>query len=180
VNWIEFTKNLLRDKRKLIGRMDTTITGMRPDPTHPYPKYDPSLQPLFGPFSSALNGYLRSELKFESDLVYEFLNEDVNNKWDWSSGLIQDQGYIDVSHTLRDALAVNKDLKIFIACGYYDLATPYFAADYTINHMWLEGQRANIATNYYESGHMIYTHLEEHNKLFQDVKSFYKGIFQNK
>jgi carboxypeptidase C (cathepsin A) len=174
INWIEFTKNFLGDRRKLVGRMDTTIIGIRPDPTRPYPKYDPSFEPLFGPFSSAVNGYIRDELKFESDLVYEFLNKDVNNKWDWSSGLIKEQGYIDVSHTLRDALAVNKYLKVFIASGYYDLATPYFATEYTINHMWLEEQHANISMNYYESGHMIYTHIEEHKRLFQDVMSFYR------
>lgn len=174
ISWIEFTKHLLGDKRKLVGRMDTTIIGIRSDPTHPYPRYDPSLDPLFGPFSSAVNGYIRNELQYESDLVYEFLNEEVNNQWDWSSGLIKKQGYVDVSQTLRDALAVNNDLKILIASGYYDLATPYFATEYTISHMWLEKQRSNISMNYYESGHMIYTHLDEHKRLFQDVLSFYQ------
>lgn len=174
INWIAFTKHLLGDRRKLVGRMDTTIIGIRPDPTHPYPKYDPSLDPLFGPFSSAVNGYIRNELKYESDLVYEFLNDEINNAWDWSSGLIKGQGYVDVSQDLRDALAVNQDLKVFIASGYYDLATPYFATEYTINHMWLEKQRSNISMNYYKSGHMIYTHLDEHKRLFQDVLSFYQ------
>jgi carboxypeptidase C (cathepsin A) len=110
----------------------------------------------------------------ETDRTYEFLNLEVNRKWDWRSGLVREQGFIDVSHTLRDAMAVNEHLRVFIAAGRYDLATPYFAADYTVRHMWLGDQKANITMKYYEAGHMIYTHLDACKKLYRDAKDFYQ------
>jgi carboxypeptidase C (cathepsin A) len=174
IDWVDFTKNLLKEEKKLVGRMDSTIAGIQVDPSHPYPQYDPSLETIFGPFSSAMNHYVREDLEYESELIYEFLNSDINRDWDWSSGLVGRQGFIDVSHNLREALAINDNLKVFIASGYYDLATPYFATKYTLNHLWLGEQRSNITTKNYDSGHMIYTHLEEHKKLFQDVKAFYE------
>lgn len=173
INWIDFTRGLIQSDNRFVGRMDSSITGIDPAPTAPYPKYDPSLDPLFGPFSSAINAYIREDLKFEADHVYEFLNAEVNQQWDWASGLIRKQGFIDVSHTLRDAIAVNENLKVLIACGLYDLATPYFSAKYTLSHMWLGKQRANVSIKYYKSGHMIYTHADELKRLFQDAKQFY-------
>jgi len=174
IDWIDFTKNLLKEEKKLVGRMDSTITGIQVDPSKHYPIYDPSLDTLYGSFASAMNQYVREDLGYESDLVYEFLNSEVNKEWDWSSGLHGGQGFIDVSHNLREALTINDNLQVFIASGYYDLATPYFATQYTLNHLWLGDQRSNITTRNYGSGHMMYTHLEEHNNLFQDVKTFYR------
>jgi carboxypeptidase C (cathepsin A) len=153
--------------------MDSTITGIDPAPTDAYPKYDPSLDPLFGPFATAMNAYVREDLKFESDRVYEFLNSEVNKNWDWTSGLVRKQGFIDVSHTLRDAIAVNENLKVLIACGLYDLATPYFSAKYTVSHMWLGKQRASLSIKYYKSGHMVYLDADALIKLYQDAKRFY-------
>jgi carboxypeptidase C (cathepsin A) len=174
ISWAEYVKNLLGDRGLIVGRMDGTITGTDPDPGNLSVRYDPSLDPLFGPFSSGMNAYVREELKFESDLFYEFLNHDVAEKWDWRSGLTKKQGFLDVSHTLRDAIAVNKNLRVFIASGYYDLATPYFAAQYTVSHMWLGDGRANITMKTYEAGHMIYTHTEELRQLTEDAREFYR------
>jgi carboxypeptidase C (cathepsin A) len=69
---------------------------------------------------------------------------------------------------------VNENLRVFIASGLYDLATPYFAAQYTVSHMWLGDDRANITMKTYESGHMIYTHTEELRKLTDDAREFYR------
>jgi carboxypeptidase C (cathepsin A) len=179
INWMVFAKNLLRNERETVGRMDTTITGTEVNPADPYPAYDPSFDPLYGPFSTAINSYVRDELKLESDLPYEFLNLDVSRNWDWSSGLQRKQGFIDVSHTLGDAMSVNKHLKVFIASGIYDLATPYFAAKYTVSHMWMGEYRTNITIKNYRAGHMIVTHMEELKKLTQDVKDFYANSLRN-
>jgi carboxypeptidase C (cathepsin A) len=178
INRITFAKNLLRDKGQIIGKMDGTITGIDPDPAHLTLRYDPSLDTLFGPFSGAMNSYVREELKFESDLFYEFLNYEVSAQWDWGSELTGKQGFIDVSHTLREAIAVNKSLNVFIASGYYDLVTPYFTARHTVNHMWLGKDRSNIRMKIYKAGHMIYTHTEELRKLTDDVKEFYKSSYE--
>lgn len=179
ISWSEFTKNLLKDKGQIVGRMDTTMVGIEPNPSQLQPTYDPALDRLFGPFSSAMNAYVREELKFESDVAYEFLNEEVNRAWDWSTGLTKEQGFIDVSHTLREAIAVNENLKVFIASGCYDLATPYCAAKHTVNHMWLGEQRPQVMVKLYQAGHMIFTHGEALQKLFKDVEDFYKGAVRN-
>ena len=89
--------------------------------------------------------------------------------------MVREQGFIDVSHTLRDAMAVNEHLRVFIACGRYDLIPPYFAAQYTTSHMWLGTQKANISMKNYRAGHMIYTHKDSLKKLYQDVKEFYRS-----
>jgi len=176
ISWMDFTKNLLKHERKLVGRMDGTVRGLDPEPMNPFPRYDPSLDPLYGPFSSAMNAYVRTDLGFQTDQVYEFLNMKVNRQWDWTSGLTRKQGFIDVSPTLKEAMVVNDDLQVFIASGLYDLATPYFAAQYTISHMWLGSRRSNVTIKRYPAGHMIYTHSESLEKLTQDVRVFYNDI----
>jgi carboxypeptidase C (cathepsin A) len=93
-------------------------------------------------------------------------------RWDWGTN----NGYADTSEMLRAAFAKNPYLKLFVACGYYDMATPYFAAEYTLNHMNLEaGQRGNIRLEYYEAGHMMYIDARMLAKLKQDVAAFIKG-----
>ena len=87
----------------------------------------------------------------------------------------EDQGFVTVSHTLREAMAVNDHLKVFIACGLYDLTTPYFAAEYTVSHMWLGPQRENLIIKRYGAGHMIYTHADSRKELSRDVRAFYEG-----
>ena len=172
VGWIDFSRSLLKDRNRIIGRMDATITGKPGARDGRYP-YDPSLDPLFGLFSSTMNHYVRTDLAFETKRIYHFLNPQVNRNWDWRSGLSGDQGFIDVSHTLARTMSVNPHLKVFIASGIYDLATPYFAAQYTVRHMWLGELRKNVVLKRYHSGHMIYTHQQAHENLYRDVRNFY-------
>jgi carboxypeptidase C (cathepsin A) len=173
IDWTVFTKRLLEEKNLVLGRMDTTVTGISPDPAKPRPQYDPALDTLFGPFSSAMNAYVRDELLFETSLFYESLNLEVTRKWDWRSGLTMEQGFVDVSHTLKKVMTIREDMRVFIACGLYDLATPYFASQYTVNHMWLAGVRSNVTMKNYEAGHMIYLHQDALKNLFEDIKTFY-------
>jgi carboxypeptidase C (cathepsin A) len=98
--------------------MDSTITGLDPDPTSRHPRYDPALDKLFGPFSSVVNAYVRDELEFETDRFYEFLNTEVTSAWDWTSGLAGGQGFVDVSHTLKDVMTLNNHMKVLIASGH--------------------------------------------------------------
>jgi carboxypeptidase C (cathepsin A) len=168
-----FRTSLLRDSRRIIGRMDATIVGVVPRPLNPN-QYDPSLYPLYGPFSEAINAYLREELNYKTDLPYEFLSTEVNLNWDWSSFLSQGQGYIDLSGALRDAMEVNAYLRVFIASGYFDLTTPYYTVKYTVDHMGLTpGMRDRISLSLYEAGHMIYTHQKARRKLAEAAAAFY-------
>jgi len=173
MDWRLFTKSLLKKKGLLIGRMNSSIIGLSLDPTDPDPQYDPSLDTLYGPFSSAVNAYVREDLKLQSERFYEFLNPDVSKKWDWSSGLTLDQGFVDLSYTLKKLITIRKSMKVFVARGIYDLATPYFASTYTLQQMWLGDAGSNIVVKDYNAGHMIYTDKDALISLFQDVRNFF-------
>ncbi|RMD98322.1 MAG: peptidase S10, partial [Calditrichaeota bacterium] len=130
-----FVKELLRDERKTVGRLDSRFKGIDRDAAGERFEYDPSYAAIYGPFTAAINHYLRNELKYENDLVYEILTGRVQ-PWNWNTN--GRQGYVNVAETLRKAMTQNPYLKVFIANGYYDLATPFFATEYTVSHMQLD------------------------------------------
>jgi carboxypeptidase C (cathepsin A) len=150
-----FTKELLRDERSVVGRLDSRFQGMDRDAAGEKPEYDPSYINIQGPYTACLNDYVRRELEYESDLPYEILTGRV---MPWNYDKYQNQ-YVNVAEMLRSAMTKNPSMKVFVANGYYDLATPYFATRYTFNHLGLEDTlQKNISMSYYESGHMMYIH----------------------
>jgi carboxypeptidase C (cathepsin A) len=161
-----FEKSLLADREQIIGRMDARITAHDADPLNDSPEFDPSMTGYFGIFSSCFNDYAESELKFQSDLPYEFLTSNVGS-WDFGRN-----GYLDVSTTLRSAMTKVPSMKVMIASGYFDLATPFGAADYTVNQMPLGDLRKNVIQHYYEGGHMLYLNHPSLIKLHEDLKGF--------
>jgi carboxypeptidase C (cathepsin A) len=167
---MRFTKELLRDQRRTVGRLDSRFTGSDRDAASETPEYDPSFTNIIGPYTAAFNDYVRRELQFESDLPYEILSSKVNEGWSYAQ---YENRYVHVAETLRQAMTINPHLKVFVANGYYDLATPYFATQYTFNHLGLEpGLQANVALSYYEAGHMMYVHLPSLAQLKRDLASF--------
>ena len=85
---------------------------------------------------------------------------------------VQNQ-YLNVAQTLKSAMTKNPFLKVWIANGYYDLATPFFATEYTVKHMGLDpAVRNNIKLTYYEAGHMMYIHLDSMKKLKADFSAY--------
>jgi carboxypeptidase C (cathepsin A) len=164
-----YCKQLLRDKRRTVGRLDTRFLGMDRDAAGEVWESDPSMDAIMGPYTAALYDYVRNELKFESDLPYEVLSEKV---WPWSYADHQNR-YVNVAETLRHAMCVNPHLKVHVANGYYDLATPYFATRYTFNRLGLEKElQGNISMSYYEAGHMMYVNLPSLKQLKQDLAKF--------
>ncbi len=174
-----FTRRLLEDKELLVGRMDATVTGVDPRPGAAHPSFDPSLRPLFGPFSAAVNACIRAELAYESEKVYEFLNPETTMKWDWTSGIKNrgmGQGYINAAESLKEAMTANPALRVLMACGMFDLATPCFATAYTVNQVDLHPTiRPHLVIRRYRAGHMIYLHAGAAKKLHADVAAFYAG-----
>ncbi|MCI0521849.1 MAG: peptidase S10, partial [Chloroflexi bacterium] len=151
-----FTKELLREQRRTVGRLDSRFKGIDRDSAGEMFEHDPSLSAVLGAYTATLNDYVRRTLKFESDLPYEILTEKV---WPWDYSAFQGR-YVEVGETLRRALTANPAMRLFIANGYYDLATPYFATEYTFNHLGLDPSlRPNVSMEYYEAGHMMYIHL---------------------
>ncbi len=180
ISVFQFSKMLLYGQKKITGIMDTTIAAPDPRPDSATASYDPSFEWLYPVFSEAVNGYLRQELKFESDLPYEFLNMKVSREWDWSSSLDQGQGYVDLSESLRNAMMRSRDMKVLIAGGYYDLSVPYFTVPYTIAHLNLdEGLKNNVTLVHYRAGHMIYTHADAREQFTKDAQRFYRSAVRN-
>ncbi len=169
VEIFRFTKELLRDEGRTVGRLDSRFKGIDRDAAGENFEGDPSMSNIMGPYTAAFYDYVRGELNFETDIPYEILNGKV---WPWSYAEFENQ-YLNVAETLRRAMSINKYLKVFVANGYYDFATPYFATEYTFNHLGLdESLRGNISMGYYEAGHMMYIHAPSLEALKADLAEF--------
>ena len=169
VSIMRFCKELLRAQGKTVGRFDSRFTGLDRDSVGERFEYDPSYANILGPYTATLNDYLRSQLKFESDLAYEILTDRVHP---WNYDTHQNQ-YVNVTDTLRKAMTTNPYLKVFVASGYYDLATPYMATQYTFNHLGLDKSlQQNVSTSFYEAGHMMYVHQQSLIQLKKDLSRF--------
>lgn len=169
INIHRFVKELLRDQGRTVGRLDSRFKGIDRDATGQETEHDPSHSAISGAYTGAFNDYVRRELKFENDMPYEIIS-DLYENWDYSKHQNQ---FLDVAETLRGAMSKNPFLKIFVANGYYDLATPYFATRYTFNHLGIDaGLQANISMGYYDAGHMMYVHEPSLAQLKQDLSAF--------
>jgi carboxypeptidase C (cathepsin A) len=172
INIHRFCKELRRDEGITIGRLDTRYTGIDRDSAGEFNEMDPSYAAILGPYTSTMNDYLRSELEFELDVPYEILKSLYMN---WNYDTYQNH-YVNVGETLRQGFQLNPDMKVIVCNGYYDLATPYKATEYTFNHIELpKEQRANVSMEYYEAGHMMYLHIPSLKKLKKDLDSFIAG-----
>lgn len=170
---MRFAREILRGDGKSVGRFDSRITGVDKDDAAENFERDPSFDVVQGVYSACLNDYVRCELKFESDLPYEILSFKVLPKWKYDEF---QNNFVNVAETLRGAMMKNPHLKLFVANGIYDLATPFYATEYTINHLGLrDGVDKNITMAYYDAGHMMYTHKPSLKALSADLKKFIRS-----
>ena len=166
-----FTKELLRDQKRTVGRLDSRFKGVDESAATATPEYDPSMAAIRPPYTSTFNNYVRSELGYKTDLEYYILGEGIHSPWEW--GPPSRQGFPDTSDDLRSAFSKNPYMKLYVASGYFDLATPYFATQYTLNHMGLDPSlRGNIRTGEFEAGHMVYIDSKSLEKLKREVTAF--------
>jgi carboxypeptidase C (cathepsin A) len=167
-----FDKELLRDRRQTTGRLDSRFLGTDREATGERDEFDPSYAAIQGPFTAMFNAYAHDALGWTSDLEYETLTGRVS-PWsfrEWSNE------YLNVAEDLRQAMAVNPSLKVFVANGYYDLATPYFATRYTFDHLGFDPTYPQRVTlHYYEAGHMMYIRDVERKKLKEDIAAFLRS-----
>ena len=172
IDIFRFVKELLRDRRRTVGRLDSRYVGIDRDAAGEQFEFDPSYALIQGPYTGLLNDYLRRELHFESDLPYEILSDRVQP---WAFDEHQNT-YVNVGETLRQAMSMNPHLRVFVANGYYDLATPYLATRYTFDHLELdESLRGHVTTMHYEAGHMMYIHNPSLAQLRDDLAAFVSG-----
>jgi carboxypeptidase C (cathepsin A) len=164
-----FMRELLRDRGQIVGRYDSRLTARDGDNAAERPDFDPSYAAVQGPYTEGWNEYVRQELKFESDLPYEILTGRVQP---WNYGNATNR-YLNVAPMLREAMATNKYLRVFVANGYYDLATPFAATQYTFNHLGAEPTLSQRVTmSYFDAGHMMYINKSSLEKLKQDIAKF--------
>ncbi|HTQ59635.1 MAG TPA: hypothetical protein VMI32_05405 [Candidatus Solibacter sp.] len=162
-------KELGRDKRRTIGRLDSRFEGMDVDAAGERNEYDPSEASYEGAFVATFHDYVRRELKWDSDAYYT-VTANVR-PWDQT-------GNTEVAEVLRAAMTQQTYLKVLVLCGYYDVATPFNGIENTVAHMNLEPPvRKNISFAYYESGHMVYIDEKAHHKLHKDVDEFINSSY---
>ncbi len=166
-----FCKELLRNQKRTVGRLDSRFKGIDELAVNESPQHDPSMSSIVPPYTATINDYLTRTLGWTTDLPYHVFNP--GELWKhWSYGDAS-QGHPDTSESLREAISKNPHMRILIASGYYDLATPYFATEFTVAHLGLDATlRNNIETRYYEAGHMMYVHEGCLSQLAQDVAGF--------
>lgn len=168
----KFTHYLLIDQKLRVGRYDGRFTGVDPDGLLDTAFYDPSQSAFQPPYTSTFNNYVRTELGYKTDMPYGVFSEDESfgKDWDWGSA---ENGFPDTATALRQALVKDPYLKVQVLEGYYDLATPFAAANYTMNHLDLGAQfHSNISFSTFESGHMVYLPINQLKKMRADTGTF--------
>jgi carboxypeptidase C (cathepsin A) len=164
-----FTKELLLDRKLITGRLDGRFSSLNPGDER---FYDPTSAAILPPYTSAFNNYLRTELNYKSDMPYRVFAYDQPGfqSWEWGNA---ERGFPSTAGGLRSAMIKNPYMKVLVMEGYYDLATPFAAANWTMDHLNLDAQfRQNVSYATYNAGHMVYIDRAEHNKMKKDLVDF--------
>lgn len=161
-----FWKDLLRDKTgQTIGRLDSRYLGLDKMEAGTRPDYSPELTSWLHSFTPAINHYIKTELNFSTDIKYNMFGN--VNPWDRRNNNTRD--------ALREAMATNPYLKVLNQSGYYDGATTYFAAKYSLSQVDPSGKMKDRFTfKGYRSGHMMYLRNEDLIKANDDLRAFIK------
>jgi carboxypeptidase C (cathepsin A) len=165
-----FSHELLLDQKLITGRLDGRFSS--PNPDEDRFSYDPASAAILPPYTSAFNNYLRTELNYKSDAPYRVFAYDQPGfqTWEWGNAV---QGFPSTAGGLRSAMIKNPYMKILVMEGYYDLATPFAAANWTMDHLDLDAKfRQNVSYATYNAGHMVYVDRAEHDKMKKDLVDF--------
>src|SRR5215475_2768067 len=179
IDVMQFTKNLLLDQKLTVGRLDGRFTGPHPAGVLETSFFDPTGSSILPPYTAVFNNYVRTELGYKVDTPYKIFayEEPGFEKWEWGGA---DKGFPNTGPGLRDALTKNPYLKVLVMQGYYDLATPYAAANYTFDHLDLPADyRKNISYATYNSGHMVYVDGSSGVKMKKDLVEFMEKALEH-
>jgi carboxypeptidase C (cathepsin A) len=170
IEHIRFFTELLRDRRKAVGRLDGRFVGWEPDGGREHFTADPSHTAITGAYTAAVNQYVREELGYENDLPYEILSSATHQAWSYKEFEGRSVSVVD---RLGETMRGNPHLRVYVACGYYDGATPYFAAEGVFAHLPIPDElRTNVSFSYFEAGHMMYVHEPSRIRQSTDLAGF--------
>ncbi|MGA9061978.1 MAG: peptidase S10 [Terracidiphilus sp.] len=168
----EFAKSLQDAADLTTGRLDTRFSGPTLDPLSENAQYDPQEAAISSAYISLFNQYVRRDLKYGEGQTYQPLLADAETQWNWVHDRNNPAG-VNVSADLANAMKTNPRLKIMVNGGYFDLATPFFTAQYEDKHLLIPQSLAkNIEYEWYESGHMVYVRDECVKQLHDRVAAF--------
>ncbi len=169
---VRFYTELLRASGRTVGRLDGRFTGWLHDGVAERFDEDPSYDAICGPYAAGFNHYVRDELDYDSDLPYELISPRVNP---WSYKEFEGES-VNVTRRLARAMRANRHLKVHVAFGYHDGATPYFAAEHVLAHLQIpDALKENIESAYYPAGHMMYVHDPSRVQQSQDLADFVRS-----
>ncbi|MFO0712658.1 MAG: hypothetical protein U0353_22595 [Sandaracinus sp.] len=167
------TKELLRTRGQVVGRLDARFLGHDVDAGSGEMQADPSYSAPLGPYRALMSDYLRRVLQVEDDRDYEILSMKVNEAWKWEIPKGRTGGFLNVVGELRRAMLDNPHLRVMFANGLYDLATPFFANEHAARHLGHEAHvKKNVREHLYPAGHMMYLHAPSRARLTQDFEAF--------
>ncbi len=169
-----YQKELMRESDQTTGRLDARYVGYDLDTIGDSADYDPSDTASSPGFQSGFLTYVRNELNYKSDEEYKQIYGDANQAWDYNRKSVFKWLAPTTSPDLQEAMTTNPRLRVFVGCGYYDMATPFGAAEWTFSHMGLQPElRQHVTFGYYESGHMVYMHQQSLDRFHSDLDKFY-------
>ena len=173
----QFMEELQRSRGLTTGRLDSRYSGLTYDLLSEFAESDPQSSAVTGAFTAAFNSYVRNELKFGQDKTYHAISEGVGQNWDWKHQTGRGRGFFpgspNVEGDLIQAMLANPHLKVEVENGLYDMATPFFATEYTMEHLGLpEKLQKNIRQQYYDAGHMMYLREDDLAKLKSNISAF--------
>ena len=172
VPYVDFCGKILKDQKLVIGRIDGRYTGPATGGKMEDGDSDPSAAALGDVFGTAVNQYINDDLGFHTDQPYEPLSLEVNEKWNYPGSPI---GFSQ-EKIIYEMMSKNRFLKIWVLCGYYDMATPFFAAEWVYDHVFLnKGYEKNLMFTYYPSGHMIYMHKPSLVEFKEQAERWYRS-----
>ena len=167
-----FYKELLRDRGLTVGRLDSRYTGKDYDSAGEEPDNDPSFYGIDAGYTAAVNSWQRGALGFKSDREYQSI-AGLGRDWDWRIGGRDTNAYLNVTPYIGKAMRENSGLRVFVGQGYYDFATPFFAAEYALSRTGIPQDRVQF--QYYHAGHMMYVRQEDRAKLSRDIRNFIRS-----
>ena len=175
IPYLWFAKQVLGRPGVTAGRLDSRYVGRDTDPWASELTRDPSYDAIYGAYTAGINETLRRTLGWTTDDEYDVLSINVNQDWRWEQG--RRRGYLNVADDLSQAMVANPHMGVLLANGLYDLATPFFAAEYTADHLNIGPElRGNVRLTWYEAGHMMYLHPPSLLQLKADLDAFYRDV----